>query len=648
MAELSGLSVDGLTVECTDGTWSANVNSITGSVTGEDGTCSNSSTTGTLVFTNNSGADKLLTFDYDITLNDGSCFIGSGSTSSDTETEEETENTEEDTDTSEEDTEETEEDTSVSMDGSGSYSVTLADGVTLQIVITSGAGSAYTTTISLTNISLISDTYVTVTFLAPENGSYTVDGVEITEDVTITRHSSEAFIVEAKVTTKGYKFSDWHNTESDTSVSINLSGNLHFDSDVTIAALFVEKDIPLFSTAGSIFRDLNAAVDYAVENATTIIQLISSGTLLSDSVVPEDICLSIPMDANMETYTTECSIVSSSALEAGTSYMTLIVPEDVTLTVYGTVAVNGRQQSGLIVYTGWLYGDYGALEVNGTVEIYGILAAWGYVYGDGAVIAKDGATVYQMFGAKGWRGGSATSTALGSVFPINDFGLVNIACKSVYEYGSILNTQMAVYAGSATYHATGMVALGTEEDGGMFILSEGASITIDSNWKTAQVTISGNAVLAYLTVKVAGVSITSSDYILPIPEGWHITIEPGAAVEVQYSCKLQPGSSLTVAEGGMLTIAEGAITGIWGAEYDSRYNAMLTTSELPAAILTVNGTLVNNGVLCTSDPDVGNIVSDVYKVSANGETTEIGELMRSGSATSATAVTFYNVDFEEA
>ncbi|MCC8164235.1 MAG: hypothetical protein LIO86_13995 [Lachnospiraceae bacterium] len=182
----------------------------------------------------------------------------------------------------------------------------------------------------------------------------------------------------------------------------------------------------------------------------------------------------------------------------------------------------------------------------------------------------------------------------------------------------------------------------------MFILSEGASITIDSNWKTAQVTISGNAVLAYLTVKVAGVSITSSDYILPIPEGWHITIEPGAAVEVQYSCKLQPGSSLTVAEGGMLTIAEGAITGIWGAEYDSRYNAMLTTSELPAAILTVNGTLVNNGVLCTSDPDVGNIVSDVYKVSANGETTEIGELMRSGSATSATAVTFYNVDFEEA
>ncbi|MCD8150286.1 MAG: hypothetical protein LUE92_12180 [Clostridiales bacterium] len=648
--ELSELSVDGLTAVYTNGTWSANMNSIVGSVTGEDGTCSNSSTTGTLVFTNNSGADKLLTFDYDITLNDGSCSLGSGSTSSDTETE----NTEEDTDTSEEDTEETEEDTSESMDGSGSYSVTLADGGTLQIVITSGEGSAYTTTISLTNICLLNDSYATVTFLAPENGSYTVDGVAITEDVTYTRHSSESFAVEAKATTTGYKFSDWRNTESGTSVSINLSGSLYFDSDVTIAALFVEKDVPLFNSAGSIFTDLNEAADYATENAATTIQLISSGTLPSDSVVPEGICLSIPMDANMLTYTTECSVASTSVFAAGTSYMTLIVPEDVTLTVYGTIAVNGKQQTGAIVYSGWLYGDYGALEVNGTLEIYGILAAWGYVYGDGLVIAKDGATVYQMFGMKGWRGGSATSTGIGSIFPINDFGLANIACKSIYEYGSILDTQIAAYAVSTIYTnkstSTGTIIIGTKEEGGIFVLSEGASITIDFNWKTTQVSISGDVVLAYVTVAVAGVSITSSDYILPIPEGWHITVESGAVVEVQYSCKLQPGSSLTVAEGGTLTIAEGAIAGVWGAEYDSRYDAMLTISELPAAILTVNGTLVNNGVLCTSDPDIGNIASDVYKVSASGETTEIKELMRSGSGTSVsvTAVTFYNVDFEEA
>ena len=160
---LSGLSDEniGLTTDKSDA-WSATGTTITGSVKGTGG-CGGSSSESTLTITNNKTVPAILSFSYKITQNDNSGTIQVAGTS---------------------------------VTADGTYSAELAAGASIKIYLKSATG-AYTTAVELSGISLIANVQATTTFHPTENGSYTVDGVEITEETTKTQQSTVAYTLAA-------------------------------------------------------------------------------------------------------------------------------------------------------------------------------------------------------------------------------------------------------------------------------------------------------------------------------------------------------------------------------------------------------------------------------------------------------------------
>lgn len=144
---LSGLTNEkiGLSYSGDDeATWDASGTTITGAATSTGGTCSDSHYNSTLTIKNNKGAKATLSFDYAIVLNGGTITVNG-----------------------------------TEVTTNSSCSVELNSGASVKISIKSGSTSE--TKITITNISLVSDVSVTVTFVPAENGTYSVDGETIAD-----------------------------------------------------------------------------------------------------------------------------------------------------------------------------------------------------------------------------------------------------------------------------------------------------------------------------------------------------------------------------------------------------------------------------------------------------------------------------------
>ena len=156
-------SVSNLGASDTNGSFSGNGTSISGSVTGKDATsgCNStpaSSATDTLTLTNNYTTAATLSFSYSPTVNGGSVTIDGASKTS-----------------------------------AGSFSKELEAGGHIDIKITSATG-AKTTSISITNLKLEQKIVTaTTTFTPSNNGTYTVDGTAVTSNITRTQSSNQAY-----------------------------------------------------------------------------------------------------------------------------------------------------------------------------------------------------------------------------------------------------------------------------------------------------------------------------------------------------------------------------------------------------------------------------------------------------------------------
>ena len=261
---LSGLSDEniGLTTDKSDA-WSATGTTITGSVKGTSGTCSSSSSESTLTITNNKTVPAILSFSYKITQNDNSGTIQVAGTS---------------------------------VTADGTYSGELAAGASIKIYLKSAAG-AYTTAVELSGISLIANVQATTTFQPAENGSYTVDGVEITEETTKTQQSTVAYTL-AATPAAGFKFVGWYSVTEKKYLSSDTSATMNFDLDQTITAIFTGEKDPVFDVSGAKFTDLNKANEYAVNNSKSKIVLVSDGTLSGgEYTISSGVTLLIPFDS---------------------------------------------------------------------------------------------------------------------------------------------------------------------------------------------------------------------------------------------------------------------------------------------------------------------------------------------------------------
>lgn len=562
-----------------DDAWSANGTSIIGAATSTSG-CEGKNYKSTLTITNMKSTTATLSFDYSIEQNKGK----------------------------------------IQVDGKGvssgaSFTKELAANESVKVYIESGSSDA-ATKITLTNVVLVSDVNATATFVPAENGTYTVDGKLITEVYTNTQSSMTAYQVEA-TPAEGYRFKCWYDVDSGKSISTDAKAALNFDSNRTITARFVSKELALFETGGQVFDDLNDAVAYAQANGQSKITLATDGSISGTYTIPAGITLLIPFDEAGTLYTDAPAAIRTAP--DSKPFRTLTMSEGTSITVNGAISLGGRYFAAAGSQQGRPVGDYGYIKMADnssiTVKNGGKLYAWGFISGSGSVLAESGATVYEFYQIADFRGGSATSAMGNKVFPFSQYFVQNIEVPLTLNAGANEQVYSGVFAMSNTF----TTAINFIGDTGMFKVESG-SFTKDYDEKTDRLvfTVNGEAALNTLSLKLAGQSVNSASYVLPITNNITINIQSGN-VTINQDAALLAGVEVNIAEGAGLTVANGkniyfydsdewnSDNFVWGpCKFKSvayapgkAYNR--TNNDLVDAKMDVNGSVTAIGAIYTTE-----------------------------------------------
>ena len=514
--ELTGLTdtTIGLTATNKDN-WKPSGAAINGTVTGDG--CNPSTTT--LTITNNKTTKATLFFDYTVAVNDGTILVDNTETTA-----------------------------------SGSFNKELEVGKSVDVELRSNSTDTNPTSIAMTNVKLVADVSATVTFQPAENGSYTVDGQTITEPHTHTQSSMTAYQVVA-TPAEGYQFLGWYNLTTGKCIATAASTALNIESDCTVTAKFASKSVALFETGGQRFADLNEAVAYARANKQSKITLATDGSISGTYTIPTGITLLIPFD-EMGTLYTDAPAAIRTAPDSK-PFRTLTMSDGASITVNGAISLGGRYYAAGGGGQGRPVGDYGYIKMADnssiTVKNGGNLYAWGFISGSGSVLAESGATVYEFYQIADFRGGSASSAMGNGVFPFSQYFVQNIEVPLTLNAGANEIVFSGVYAMRSTY----TTAINFIGDTGMFKVESG-SFTKDYDEKTDRLvfTVNGEAALNTLSLKLAGMSVNSASYVLPITNNITINIQSGN-VTINQDAALLAGVEINIAEGAGLTVANG-------------------------------------------------------------------------------------------
>ena len=593
-----------------DDAWSANGTSIIGAATSTGGTCSNTSYKSTLTITNKKSTTATLSFDYSIEQNSGKIQVDGTEVSS-----------------------------------GASFTKELAANESVKVYIQSGSTSA-ATKITLTNVVLVSDVNATATFVPAENGTYTVDGKLITEEYSNTQSSMTAYQVVA-TPADGYQFMGWYDVSNEKYISTSAKAALNIENDCTITARFASKTAALFETGGQRFDDLGDAVSYAQANSQSKITLATDGSISGTYTIPAGITLLIPFDEAGTLYTDAPAAIRTAP--ASKPFRTLTMSDGASITVNGAISLGGRYYAAGGGEQGRPVGDYGYIKMADnssiTVKNGGNLYAWGFISGSGSILAESGATVYEFYQIADFRGGSASSNMGNKVFPFSQYFVQNIEVPLTLNAGANEQVYSGVYAMSTTY----TTAINFIGDTGMFKVESG-SFTKDYDEKADRLvfTVNGEAALNTLSLKLAGMSVNSASYVLPITNNITINIQSGN-VTINQDAALLAGVQVNIAEGAGLTVANGkniyfydsdewsSDNFVWGScKFKSvayapgkAYNR--SNNDLVDAKMDVNGNVTAIGAIYTTKGG-----ADIC--SSNGT----GKYIQQGTPGTATATYQYN------
>ena len=510
-----------------DDAWSANGTSIIGAATSTSGSCK--STThydSTLTITNKRSTTATLSFVYSIEKNSGTIKVDGTAVSS-----------------------------------GASFTKTLAANESVKVYIKSGNTSS-ATQITMTNVNLVADMTAKVTFKPAVNGgSYTVDGSAITEVYTHTQSSTAAYHVVA-TPEDGYQFMGWYDVSNEKYISTDTKTALYFDSDRTITARFVSKELALFETGGQPFDDLGDAVTYAQTNGQSKITLAADGSISGTYTIPTGITLLIPFDEAGTLYTTTPAFTTTA--ETQKAYKTLTMAAGSSITVNGgAISVGGKHFTSSGQECCKPTGAYGLIKMQEgssiTLNNRANLYAWGYITGDGSITANSGANVYEYYQVTDWRGGNQTKDMVNNkqkVFPFTQYYVQNIEAALTLNAGANESTYISVTASIVGTKSATIPFVGSN---GLFKL--GADGQFTKRYIPAQdrmvFTISGEASLNSIAMSVSGVTVDSKNYVLPINNNVDIVITSGTTT-IERDAALLPGVTVLIAKDAELKVASAA------------------------------------------------------------------------------------------
>ena len=577
--ESIGLSFSGTA----DNAWSASSTQIIGKArsTSGSGCGGGSSYRSTLTITNKKTTKATLSFDYTVMVSEGTILVDNTETTA-----------------------------------NGSFSKELAAGGTVEVEIESGSTSA-DTKITMTNVKLVADVSATVTFQPSENGSYTVDGKTITEVYTHTQSSMTAYQV-AATPAEGYRFKGWYDVASGKCISTDAKTALNFDRDRTITARFVSKELALFETGGQVFDDLNDAIAEAQKNLPAIITLAESGKITGNYTIPSTVTLLIPFDEAKTCYTSTPTAITSTPAAKPFRTLTMAAGSSLTLANGAAISIGGQYYAASGGQQGRIVGPYGYIKMESgsaiTVQSGASLYAWGFISGSGSVTVESGGSVYEWYQVLDFRGGSASSAMGNEVFPFNQYAVQNVEVPLTLHAGASETVYTAVYA-VRKINPTSIPFIG---DKGMFNIVSG-SLTKAYDGATDRIiyTINGEAELNSLNMKLAGMSVSSSSYVLPLTNNMTINLTTGSRLTINQTAALLPGVETTIAKGAELVVSNGKSIYIYDRDewianaytckgnfcavgYAPGKNYNRSVKDLIDAKVDVNGTLTAIGGIYTT------------------------------------------------
>lgn len=572
-----GLSFNGTA----DNAWSASSMQIIGKArsTSGSGCGGGSNYRSTLTIKNNKTTKATLSFDYTVVVSEGTILVNNKTTTT-----------------------------------AGSFSQELGAGGTVEVEIESGSTSA-DTMITMTNVKLVSDVNATATFVPAENGTYTVDGKLITEKYSNTQSSMTAYEVVA-TPAKDYRFKGWYDVDSGKCISTDAKTALNFDSNRTITARFVSKELALFETGGQVFDNLNEAIAEAQKKLPAIITLAESGKITGNYTIPSKVTLLIPFDEAKTCYTSTPTAITSTPTAKPFRTLTMAAGSSITLANGAAISVGGQYYAASGGKKGQMVGPYGYIKMDSgsaiDVQSGASLYAWGFISGSGSVTVQSGGSVYEWYQILDFRGGSASSDMGNKVFPFSQYAVQNVEVPLTLHAGASETAYTAVYA-IRKINPTSIPFIGNK---GMFKLVSG-SLTKAYDGATDRIiyTIDGIAEVNSLNLKLAGVSVSSSSYVLPLTNNMTVNLTQRSKLTVNQTAALLPGVEVSIAKGAELAVASGKSMYIydmaqWGGYCgtdDAQYMSVVvapgrTGKRAPLADVKVdvNGTLTAIGGIYTT------------------------------------------------
>ena len=498
---------------------------------------------------------------------------------------------------------------SSSSNNSGNYEGTLAAGESITITYKSPKNA--TSTLSITELSLISTTAadLNVTFMAPTNGSYTVDDTPITTK-TVKSVTAGATINLKASANSNYKFYAWQKSDG-TYISYNASYTMLAFEDETITPVFINKDIATFMVNDQYFVDLDDAVDYATANSVKQINLYSSGKISDPSYeIPAGYTLLIPRDTNYTAHGAnpefKGSVTAATEVPDPTEFRRLTLASGTTLTVNGTIEVEGMHKTmqGGNPYSNKVCGPYAAIYMedrsNITLNSGATLYAWGYIFGsgnsatEGTVTALSDSTVYEYMQVPDFPGGSKLSGFVDTAkdtdangdgnnandyvkaFPFSQYYIQNIEVPLTIHSGATENIYMTMTMDAKVTVVDIGSVIKFVGDGGMFDSEAGGTLVKDYVPSTDRLvlTANGNASINSieldmsnsswswaLSLVVGTTKINSADYIFSLNGNMSINANSGT-ITIGQDVSMLPGVEINVAEGAELVLKNNPNAGI--------------------------------------------------------------------------------------
>lgn len=493
-----------------------------------------------------------------------------------------------------------------------SFQKTLGENEQITISIETTANSEGQTGVQFSVADLQFEEYAvdaTTTFLSVEHGSYTVDGNTVVASITQTRSSKNPYSLSATAD-EGYVFTGWKCVTATEKkyISTNSADSIKILEDCTIQPVFVSKDSAQFGVGSKVFYDLNAANTYALGQTTKTIVLLTTGAIPVDEyTISSGVTLLIPYSTSTTVHETPEKVKTASP---NSVYRKLTIPTGAKLKVDGKINVDGA----IYIDPSRPVGPYGliALERDAYIELNdgAALYCWGYINGDGMVIAHNGARVYECFQMTGWRGGNKTVPMITGkkVFPVNQYYIQNIESALKLEYGS------AEYI----YAAVNITIIGLKDVTTEFISSSGSSgmfrLKKDSYIIKKYVPatdrmyfeVNGDLNISTLTLDFGTVVLRSAEFPLPINNNFSINIFSGiTTIDSNQSIALLPGAEFTVSEGATFKVASNMYIydrDEWvNQKYAYNYRASNSVAAGPCDFAPVHYSTTNKAVRTAND-----------------------------------------------